>query len=165
MGERELEAGDKDLLDVLALDVLSLLDLNNLQDVDRSEAGSVAGSHILVERVDGLTSGHSTVLLVHVVSTGARVVTDPHSKVLDLCGVLLKDLVDGHNLSGGLLDSAESSQEVPETRLGDHGVGSKDSHAVQLGLLLDLARETAANDLILVHACHGYWVVWNVCLA
>jgi hypothetical protein len=52
----------------------------------------VAGSHVLVEGVDSRSTGHLTVLLVHVVSAGAGVVTDPDSEVLDLGGALLVDL-------------------------------------------------------------------------
>jgi hypothetical protein len=52
----------------------------------------VTGSHILVKGVDGGDTGHLTVLLVHVVGTGARVVADPDTEVLDLLGALLVDL-------------------------------------------------------------------------
>jgi hypothetical protein len=58
------------------------------------EARSVAGSHILVQSVDSGNTGHLTVLLVHVVGTGARVVADPDTEVLDLLWALLVDL--GH---------------------------------------------------------------------
>ena len=60
--------------------------------MDRPEARSVTGSHILVEAVDGIGSGKLTVLLVHVVGSGARVVSDPDTEVLDLLGALLEDL-------------------------------------------------------------------------
>jgi microcompartment protein CcmK/EutM len=60
--------------------------------VDRPEARSVTGSHILVEAVDSIGSGKLTVLLVHVVGSGARVVSDPDTEVLDLLGALLEDL-------------------------------------------------------------------------
>jgi hypothetical protein len=52
----------------------------------------VTGGHILVESIDGGDTGHLTVLLVHVVGTGARVVPDPDTEVLDLLGALLVDL-------------------------------------------------------------------------
>lgn len=108
MGQRELEALDKELLDVRAADVVGLLELNNLEDLrllgmsrcsverctylDRPEAGSVTGGHILVQSIDGGNAGHLTVLLVHVVGAGARVVADPDTEVLDLLGALLGDL-------------------------------------------------------------------------
>jgi len=60
--------------------------------VNRSEPGAVAGSHVLVHGLDGVRPGHFTVLLVHVVGAGARVVSDPDTKVLDLERVLLVDL-------------------------------------------------------------------------
>ena len=52
----------------------------------------MAGGHVLVEGIDGLAAGHLAVLLVHVVGTGARVVTDPDTEVLDLLGALLMNL-------------------------------------------------------------------------
>ena len=154
VGKRELEATDSQLLDVLALDVLSLLKLNNLEDVDRSKSRSVAGSHILVKSVNGSSTGELTVLLVHVVGTGTRVVTDPDTEVLDLVGSLLVNLVDGDNLTSSLLNSSELGQEVPESRLGNDSVGSKDSHTVELGLRLALGRETTANNLVFIETTH-----------
>ena len=52
----------------------------------------MAGSHILVKSLDSRDAGQLTVLLVHVVGTGAGVVADPDAEVLDLEGVLLADL-------------------------------------------------------------------------
>lgn len=60
--------------------------------VDGPEAGTVAGSHVGVEGLNGICSGQLTVLLVHVVCTRTRVVSDPDTEVLDLEGVLLVDL-------------------------------------------------------------------------
>lgn len=55
----------------------------------------MTGSHVLVESLDGGDTGHLTVLLVHVVGAGARVVLDPDTEVLDLLGLLLVDLDAG----------------------------------------------------------------------
>lgn len=63
--------------------------------MDRSETGTVAGGHVRVQGLDGVGPGHLTVLLVHVVGAGARVVADPDAEVLDLQRVLLVDLSDG----------------------------------------------------------------------
>lgn len=52
----------------------------------------MTGGHVLVESIDSVGAGHLTVLLVHVVGTGARVVSDPDTEVLDLLGTLLVDL-------------------------------------------------------------------------
>jgi hypothetical protein len=52
----------------------------------------VTGGHVLVEGDDGVASGHLSVLLVHIVGTRARVVSDPDTEVLDLERVLLVDL-------------------------------------------------------------------------
>jgi len=77
------------------------LNISNLQSaedgvastyVDRPEASAVAGSHIGVESLNGGDSRGLAVLLVHVVGAGAGVVADPDTEVLDLQGVLLRDL-------------------------------------------------------------------------
>lgn len=60
--------------------------------VDRPEAGTVAGSHVGVESLDGIGPRHLSVLLVHVVGARSRVVADPDAEVLDLLGVLLVQL-------------------------------------------------------------------------
>ena len=93
MRQGELEVLGQKLLDVGAADVLGLLNLNDLEDVDRPEAGTVTGGHVLVEGLDGVGAGHLTVLTVHVVSAGAGVVADPDANVLDLERVLLVDLI------------------------------------------------------------------------
>ena len=60
--------------------------------MDRPEASAVAGSHVLVERLDGVRTAELTELLVHVVGTRARVVAEPDTKVLDLQRLLLMNL-------------------------------------------------------------------------
>ena len=60
--------------------------------MDRPEAGTVAGSHVLVEGLDGIRTAELTELLVHVVGSGAGVVAEPDTEVLDLQGLLLMDL-------------------------------------------------------------------------
>ena len=62
--------------------------------VNGPEASAVAGSHVLVESLNGVGSGRLSVLLVHVVGAGAGVVADPDTEVLDLQGLLLMDLID-----------------------------------------------------------------------
>ena len=60
--------------------------------VDRPEAGTMPGSHILVEALDGVSTSEFTELLVQVVGAGARVVTEPDAEVLDLQGLLFVNL-------------------------------------------------------------------------
>ena len=134
----------------------------------------MTGSHVLVESLDGLHTAHLTELLVHVVSTGTRVVADPDTEVLDLEGTLLADLdtqkcqptsssipslgtlprqftyhIEADDLTVGLLDLPELSQEVPEPRLGHDRVGRKDAHAVELGRGVGLGGQVTPNDLVL----------------
>ena len=60
--------------------------------MDRPETGTVAGSHVLVQRLDGVRTGELAELLVHVVCARARVVAEPDAEVLHLQRLLLRDL-------------------------------------------------------------------------
>lgn len=155
MGKRELEIFGSKLLDVGPLDVCGLLELDNLQNVNRSEAGTVAGSHVVVKRLDSIGAGELTVLLVHVVGARAGIVANPDPKVLHRGRALLENLVDADDFPVRLLNTTQTSEKVPETRLGNYLVGCKNAHAVELGLRMSLAGQMASNDLVLVDATHG----------
>jgi Holliday junction resolvasome RuvABC ATP-dependent DNA helicase subunit len=108
--KREFKVLGEELLDVWALDVFGLLEFDDLEDLQKfvrvyqvqasepstyvngTETGSMSGSHILVHGLDGIGSGHLAVLLVHVVGTRARIISDPDAEVLDLQWALLRDL-------------------------------------------------------------------------
>ena len=60
--------------------------------MDRTEASTVPGGHVLVEALDSIGTRELTEFLVHVVCTGTGVVTQPDTKVLDLQRLLLVDL-------------------------------------------------------------------------
>ena len=64
-----------------------------------AEAGSVPGSHVLVQALDGINARKLTELLVHVVGSRARVITKPDPKVLDLHRLLFMDLAKGPRTS------------------------------------------------------------------
>lgn len=67
--------------------------------------------------------------------------------------MLSTHLVEADDLSIGLLDLAELHQEVPETGLGNNGVRSEYSHAVELGSWVRLSWQVAANDLVFRKTC------------
>jgi hypothetical protein len=70
-----------------------LLISNNrgLNDLDRTITGTVSTSHLLIALLDSTKKSSITVLLVHIVGTRTRVVSEPDTIVLDF-GVLLMDL-------------------------------------------------------------------------
>ena len=70
---------------------------NTQTHVDRPEAGTMPGSHVLVHGLDGIGTAKVAVLLVHVVGTRSRVISQPDAKVLDLEGSLLEDLQNRNN--------------------------------------------------------------------
>ena len=145
----ELDGSGDELLDVWSGDA-GVAESADLDDLDGSEAGAMAGSHVLVELVDGSDSGDVTELLVDVVGSSARVVSAEDSEVLDLGWLLLVDLDDRKDLSGGGLDLLGAGQEVPEARLGvDWGWG-EDLHSVDLWGLVGGGRSWASNDLELI---------------
>ena len=150
----ELQVLGQELLDVLSLDVGGLLDLGNLQDVDRSKSSSVSGGHVLVQRLDGTNSGNVSDLLVHVVGTRSGVVSNPDAEVLDGSWVSLVDGVDRHDFTGSLLDLVQSLQEVPVTGLGDDNVWSEDSHSEQLWFRNGFGGQTTADNLVFIQTSH-----------
>ena len=116
--------------------------------MDRPETSPVPRRHILVQTPDRIRTRELTELLVHVVGTATRVVTDPDTVVLDLQRALLVDDVKTDDLAVGFLDFLELRKEVPEARLGDDFVGREDTHAVELGRGLRLGGEMATDDLV-----------------
>lgn len=150
----EFQVLGQELLDVLSLDVVSLLQFNNLQDVDVSKSSSVSSSQVLVHGLNGTNSGDVSVFLVHVVDTRSRFVSNPDTEGLNLGWGRLGDSVNGNDLTGSSLDLVQLLQEVPVTRLGNNSVRSKDSHSEQLWLWDSLGRETTTNNLIFVQSRH-----------
>ena len=112
MGQGELEALGEELLDVRAADALVVLDLNDTENlietksvnghsprrmitatyVNGAKAGTVTGSHIKIESLDGISTAQFTEFLVHVVRSRTRIVTNPDAKVLDFQGLTFVDL-------------------------------------------------------------------------
>ena len=145
--------------------------------MDGPEAGAVAGGHVLVERLNGVGAAHLTVLFVHVVGAGTRVVSDPDTEVLDLERMLLVDLSGGQylvhpvpiipihilthlverdDLTVRLLDLSELREEVPESALGNDIVWSKDAHAVELWGRVGITWKVTANDLVFLESARHF---------
>lgn len=110
----------------------------------------MASTHVTVALRNRGSDGQVTVLAVHVVGSGTGIVAQPDAKVLDLQRGLLGDLLEGHDLAGGLLELVQLAQEVPETGLGHDSVRSEDPHFVHRRAGLLLGRQLAANHLVLL---------------
>jgi len=137
---------------------------SRLDDLDRTVTSTVRSSHLLVALLHGAQKGHITVLLVHVVGSRARVVTQPNTEVLHLRSRLVDlplthaphtHLVHSQNLSGSVLHLLQSVHEVPVAGLGSHSVGSEQSHSVDLGLGIVLRRKSTTNNVIVVNLYKG----------
>jgi hypothetical protein len=130
VGKRELDLGVDELLDGRPLDgrghVVAVElrvvppegadtggDDASVDDLDGLEPGAVTTGKLRVHLGDGAAEGDVTELLVHVVGTGARVVADGDAVVLDDVGVALPDLVDGKDLTSGLLHLVKLVEEIP----------------------------------------------------
>ena len=74
------------------------------------------GSHVPVALGDGSGDSEVPVLAVHVVGAGPGVVSQPDAEVLDLEWLPLPYLLQGHDLSGGLLELTELPQESETPR-------------------------------------------------
>ena len=120
--------------------------------VDTPESGPMPRRHITVERIHRLRSRHLPVLLVHVVRTTPRIISDPHTEVLHFEGPLLVQHVERNNFAIRLLDLSEFHEEVPEAGFRDYSVGSEDAHAVEFRGRVGVCGEVAADDLVFVKA-------------
>ena len=70
----------------------SEVDSGSLDDLDAGRSDTMARSHLCVHLLNCTIEGGVTVLLVHVVVSSPALVTQPDTKILDCCGVLLKNL-------------------------------------------------------------------------
>lgn len=120
--------------------------------VNTPESRPMSRGHITVERIHRLRSRHLPVLLVHVVRTTSRIISNPHTEVLHFERSLLVQHVERNDFAIRLLDLSEFHEEVPEAGFGDYSVWSEDSHAVEFGGRVGVCREVAADDLVFVKA-------------
>ena len=155
-GLRELQRAN--LLDLRVMELESgralavgVGDSGGSDDLDGLVAGTVSAGHVVVQVVDGGVQGHVSVLTVHIVGAAARVVLHPDTEVLHGCAVLLGDLVDVEDLTGGLLHLSHLMHEVPESGLGHHLVGGEDLHSVSRRIFLGLGGGLSAHHLVQSH--------------
>ena len=60
--------------------------------MDRAEASTVSGSHVLVQALDSICTAKVTEFLVYVVRSRPRIITEPDTKVFDFQRLLLMNL-------------------------------------------------------------------------
>ena len=137
-------------------------DRSSADDLDRPRTTTVTSSHLVIKLRHGSSELQVTVLAVHVVGSGARVVTEPDSVVLDGAGVLLDKLDAVKNLTSGLLHLTELTHEVPELGLGSHRVGGEDNHTVGLGVGVLLSGSLTADHLVLAHDSSSSHDFYNI---
>ena len=147
---------------------LEVLVFNNgsLDDLDGTITSTVSTSHLLIALLHSTEESVITILLVHVVSTGTRIVSQPDTVVLDF-GVLLVDLpksaitnsnaylVDSKNLTSTLLHLLKSVHEVPITGLSSDSVGSEKTHSVNFRFRVRFGRKSTTNNVIIVNLQNG----------
>ena len=146
---------------LVSLEILIFND-GSLDDLDGTITSTVSTSHFLVALLNSTEEGVITILLVHVVSTGTRVVSQPDTVVLDF-GVSLVNLqksaitqqnsylVDSKNFTSTLLHLLESVHEVPVTGLSSDSVGSEKTHSVNFGFRVSFGRKSTTNNVIIVN--------------
>jgi len=132
---------------------LALLDLDDscAHDLNGASASSVARRQISVHLLHGLVESNIAVLLVHVVRAASAVIAQPHAEVLDLVGVLLKDLMHLHDLASCALDLLQLRHVIPESRPRNDGVVGEDLHAEDLRIAILGRGKAPSRDLVLMH--------------
>ncbi len=126
-------------------------DGSSTDDLDGTRTTTVTSSHLVVKLRNSSRELQVTVLAVHVVCSGTRVVAKPDSVVLDGAGVLLDKLDAVKDLSGGLLHLTELTHEVPELGFGSNRVGSEDDHTVSFRVRVFVSASLTADNLVLAH--------------
>jgi len=126
----ELDLGIVELLGRRTTALLSR-NLLHLDDLDGGSSGSMPGAHVAVTLRDSSSGSQIAVFTVHVVGTGARVVSEPNAEVLDGSWPLLVDLLAKDDLADSLLDLLQTIQVVPEAGLGDNAVSRENAHPVK----------------------------------
>jgi len=122
VGQWELNFGIVKLLGVLTL-AERYWNSCSLNDLDARGTHPMARSHLIVHLLHCSIESQISVLLVHVVVASPALIAHPDTIVLDGGGVLLKNLIDGQELTVRLLDLLQLSEEVPKLRLSAHFVG------------------------------------------
>lgn len=106
----------------------------------------MSSAHLHVHLGNGTVKGGVSVFLVHVDGDGTGEVSENDSVVLEMSGVLLKDLTGGHDLSLNLSDLVLSLHVIPEFGSGENGVGGEHTHSVKFGLGVLLGRVSSSHD-------------------
>jgi hypothetical protein len=65
---------------------------SSADDLDGSKARAMTTSHVVVKVVNGGVEIDVSVLTIHIVRARARVILDPYTEVLHICGLLLSNL-------------------------------------------------------------------------
>merc|ERR1711997_57290 len=152
--ERELDVVVVHLLDNRSPGVLGGNGAH-AEDLNGVCPGAMTGSHVSVALRDGVADSQVAVLTVHVVGSGPGVVLEPNAEVLDGLWPLLADLLDVDDLTVGLLDLLQLTQEVPEPGFGDNMVWSEDPHLVKWRLWSLGCRQVTADDHVLLESPLG----------
>lgn len=144
--ERELDVVVVELSSVFssAIRRINFLDTN---DLNASITSSVTGSHLGVELVNGSGQRRIAELFVHIMSTTATVVSEPHTVILNIRSLLLEDLVDSKNLSSGLLQLVDLMKEIPKSGFRSDGIRGEHSHSVNFGIRILLRWDFTSNNL------------------
>lgn len=96
---------------------------------------------------NGTGESVSAVLLVHVDGVSAGLVSENNAVVLDVIGILLKDLACGNDFTLNLADLVLTLHVVPELGTGEHWIASEDAHSVKLGIRILLTWKGSADHV------------------
>lgn len=135
-----------ELGDVWSL-AISCLDGGRLNDGDGTMSSTVSTSHFLVHLFYSAVKCGISVLLVCIMHSGTRVISNPDAIILNGGWVLLENFVHCENLTVSLLHTTKLSQKVPELGLGLDLVPSPHLHSVNLRVWILLSWDVTSNNL------------------
>jgi hypothetical protein len=153
LDNRELDLRVPELVALSSLDVFSLVQDSNSNDLNSVSVSLVVSTEFRVELGNGSIDSDVPVFLVHVDHLGSASILAHDTISLNGSLVLLEDLTDLKDLTIGFLQLVLSLHFIPEVTLGIHFVLGEHSHGKSLRELFSFTDHlsTGHQELSNVH--------------
>ena len=109
----------------------------------------MVAAHFHVELTDCSVERNISVLFVHVMNSGSRLISEHNSECFNVVGSLLKNLIDREDLSLSTLGLELLPQMVPEFRFGDNLIASEEANGIDFGIRVLLSGEFPSHHQVL----------------
>lgn len=108
-------------------------------------------SHFSMELTDSTVERNISELLVHVMVSSSRLISEDNSEGFDVIGSSFKDFVNGQDLSLSSFGFVLTTEMVPEFGFGNNFVSGKKSDSIYFGIRFLLSGSFTTKDEILTN--------------